>query len=505
MKSLTITDIETDDLGISASGAYIINLNIGRIKTDNCKNINLKNFNDKLVQSKLFNFIFKELKKFKYPSFFETETANLRNDKNLNISKIINILKIKSYTKKFLFTQINLITSDQGTVDSIKSIYPNVNVISKKKIKLKNSNIGFFVLKFYIKSFFIILFLKVFSQSKLISKKLTSSNECFMSLHPNFFYNNKENFFNKKKKNFLLLNFLLTDETHLNYSLLEILKNYYSIKKKLICLESFINIRDIFLSYKNYLKFHEIYKKKLSNRFLINNVDFTNLIKKNLDLSIINRSKLFLTSSGLTNLFSKKKFLKFHLYLFEYNFGFFLIREIKKHKIKVLGYQHGIFSKKMYWMNIILKLQNKLFFPDTVISNSKKSFKDYKYLLKKKVNKIVFKKKEISSLAKKIQIRKKNSLSKINKILILSGTHDIRDIVSFCQKEYAHNKNLLFFIKVHPKNKYFFKDEINIKKINNIEAVVFDSVIISPTSTLAYDFDYLNKKYSIFNSNYKYC
>jgi len=129
MKSLTITDIETDDLGISASGEYIINLNIGRIKTDNCKNINLKNFNDKLVQSKLFNFIFKELKKFKYPSFFETETANLRNDKNLNISKIINILKIKSYTKKFLFTQINLITSDQGTVDSIKSIYPNVNVI----------------------------------------------------------------------------------------------------------------------------------------------------------------------------------------------------------------------------------------------------------------------------------------------------------------------------------------------------------------------------------------
>jgi len=133
MKSLTITDIETDDFSISASGEHIINLNIGTIKTDNCKNINLKNFNDKLVQSKLFNFIFKELKKFKHSPFFETETANLRNDKNLNISKIINILKIKSYTKKFLFTQINLITSDQGTVSSIKSIYPNVNVISKKK------------------------------------------------------------------------------------------------------------------------------------------------------------------------------------------------------------------------------------------------------------------------------------------------------------------------------------------------------------------------------------
>ena len=40
MKSLTITDIETDDFSISASGEHIINLNIGTIKTDNCKNIN---------------------------------------------------------------------------------------------------------------------------------------------------------------------------------------------------------------------------------------------------------------------------------------------------------------------------------------------------------------------------------------------------------------------------------------------------------------------------------
>jgi hypothetical protein len=504
MKSLTITDIEADDFSISANDEHVINLNIGTIKTNNCKIINLKNFNDKLPQSKLFDSIFKQLKKFKHLFFFETEIANLRNDKNLNISKIINILKIKSHTKKILFTQINLVTNDQNTVASIKSIYPNVNVISKK-IKSKNLHIGFYVLKFYIKSFFIVLFLKVFSQSKLIKKKLPSSNECFMSLYPNFFYNNKENFFKRKNKKFFLLNFLLTDETHLNYSFLKILKNYFIIKKKLICLESFINIKDVFSGYKNYLKFHKIYKKKISNKFLINNVDFTNLIKKDLDISIINRSKLFLTSSGLTNLFSKKNLLKFHLYLFEYNFGFFLIREIKKHKIKVLGYQHGIFSKKMYWMNIILKLKNKLFFPDTVISNNKKSFKDYKYLLKKEVSKIVFKKKKISSLAKKIQIRKNNNLSKINKILILSGTHDIRDIISFCQKEYANNKSLLFFIKVHPKNKYFFEDGINIKKINNIEDVVFDSVIISPTSTLAYDFDYLNKKYSIFNSNYKYC
>ena len=31
MKSLTITDIETDDFSISASGEHIINLNIGTI------------------------------------------------------------------------------------------------------------------------------------------------------------------------------------------------------------------------------------------------------------------------------------------------------------------------------------------------------------------------------------------------------------------------------------------------------------------------------------------
>ena len=150
-------------------------------------------------------------------------------------------------------------------------------------------------------------------------------------------------------------------------------------------------------------------------------------------------------------------------------------------------------------------MKSKLFFPDLIISNCKKSLKDYKLIFKDYVKKIIFKNKNISHLAKKINICSNSNLNKVKKILILSGTHDIKDIISFCQIEYIKNKNNIFFIKTHPKNKYIFHNTENIRNIKNRQIKNFDTVIISPTSTIMYDFDFLKKKYSIFNSEYKYC
>ena len=42
-----------------------------------------------------------------------------------------------------------------------------------------------------------------------------------MTIYPNFFLKEKDIFY--KKKNISLLNFLITDETHLNHSFLELI------------------------------------------------------------------------------------------------------------------------------------------------------------------------------------------------------------------------------------------------------------------------------------------
>jgi hypothetical protein len=505
MKSLTIIDINTIDLSICVNDSCIIQLDRGTISTKNCQKINLKNYDNKLVELKIFNKLFNELKKFKKLSFFETDIANLRNDKNLYISKIINILKIKIYLKKFSFKKIKLISENSETIESIKCIFPDVEIILKNKKKNYNNSIIFYIIKFYIKSFFFILFIKIFSQSTLINKSLIKFNECYLSIFPNFYERYKEKFFSKKKEKKFFLNFLITDETHLNSNFFELLQSYYHIKNKLICLESFIHFKDILTSFQNSFNFYETYKRHSSKFYFVENVNLTKFFKKSFDISIINRSKLFLTSAGMSRFLAKAKPTKFHLYLFEYSFGFFLTRIIKSQNIKVLGYQHGIFSKKLYWTNIIIKLKSKLFFPDLIISNCKKSLKDYKLIFKDYVKKIIFKNKNISHLAKRINICSNSNLNKVKKILILSGTHDIKDIISFCQIEYIKNKNNIFFIKTHPKNKYIFHNTENIRNIKNTKIKNFDTVIISPTSTIMYDFDFLKKKYSIFNSEYKYC
>ena len=56
--------------------------------------------------------------------------------------------------------------------------------------------------------------------------------------------------------------------------------------------------------------------------------------------------------------------------MFEYNFGFFLSNNIKRSlsSIKLVGYQHGIFSEKLMWLDLFKKNnKNLLIFPDNIV------------------------------------------------------------------------------------------------------------------------------------------
>ena len=104
--------------------------------------------------------------------------------------------------------------------------------------------------------------------------------------------------------------------------------------------------------------------------------------------SLINRAKLDIYTDAIPRFLKTCKIKKINLYLFEYNFGFFLIRSIREYskKIKIIGYQHGIFSNQLTWFDLIVSLKsNKVFLPDYILSTNKYSLKDYKSKLNKKV------------------------------------------------------------------------------------------------------------------------
>ena len=145
------------------------------------------------------------------------------------------------------------------------------------------------------------------------------------------------------------------------------------------------------------------------------------------------------------------------------------------------------------WIDLITKNNEKVYYPDVIISNYFKSLKIYKDKYKSNNIKYYYNKRKISKLA--VQIKIKPTIKERN-ILIIPGTHDIKDIYSYCKFNLKKFKKDIFFIKLHPKNKFSFEDEKRIKKIKDISQKNFNKIIVSSTSTISYDLHLLNKKYS---------
>lgn len=495
MSKLLITDLSKNYLDIVENGYFFINLNLGKVKILNGNKIFLSKFkvNNLKLKSDLIKGFEKKLIELNDSFYNELETFNLRNDKIISISKIINLLKIKDFIKKKNFKEIKFISDDEASIQSIKSISKKIKIISVKK-KSTNTKLFFIkLLKFYIKTFLIISIIKILNKKKT-TKKI---EEFGLTIFPNFFYKKHENFYNNKK--ITPLNFFLTDETHLGLSTFKIIKYFFKIRKlKIISIEKFIHYSDlsrgILLSVKKFLKSQE------KQSFYINNVNFTEYYKKNFIISLLNRSKLEIYKYAIPRALKKYECKKFHLYLFEYSFGFFIINLLKKSGINIKGYQHGIFSSNLFWFDIILKRNSKNYLPNTVIANNLFSFNAYKTVIKNRT-KIVLKNKKSSNFFKYLNFKDKKS--KYKNILVLSGTHDIEDFYFYVLDQIKKNKNNIYFFKLHPKNKYYINRSNRLRVINNFKGIRFNKIIVSSTSTLIYDLKKLKIPIKIFNPDYK--
>ena len=294
------------------------------------------------------------------------------------------------------------------------------------------------------------------------------------------------------KKNYL--NFSLTDETHLNLSPIKYFNHIKELSQfeNLISVEKYIKFRELFFSMKkfyfDYIKLKRLFNKK----FFFQGIDCSHIIYSHIQISFYNRYKLFLYEESLKKLFENYRPQELHYFLFEYNFGFFLRNKLKKIK-KFVGYQHGIFTDNLMWLDLINSKKN-IFLPDEIVCNRKKSLKTYK----KNFKKILFRQK-INNFENKLKIKTSNS----SNILVYLGQHDMHDCLYFFSNNKKFKDKKIYF-KVHPNNKrninIYSKNFYFVNKINHLKK--FD-VYLAPTTTLIYDFLEKKLKFKVLKFNYK--
>ena len=171
--------------------------------------------------------------------------------------------------------------------------------------------------------------------------------------------------------------------------------------------------------------------------------------------------------------------------MFEYNFGFFLSHNIKKSlsSVHLIGYQHGIFSEKLMWLNLFKENNKNLkIFPDQIVVKYKFCLDSYKKIF------IGIKIMVSDKLKKDININISNKKKYKNKILVLLGLHDSIDTILKITEITETKKNLFFYLQFHPKSKIKLKSiNKNISIISDFKKTKFGSIILSQSSTLIYD------------------
>ena len=476
--NLIILDLQ-NNLNIQENNCNYIKLSSGSINFINSKQLLIKKYLDKyydLFKEKLILNLRKKINTNKLPFLEECEVFNLRNDKELFINKLIVILIVKKFIiKRSKFVKI--ITDDYFTYKAFVKMGLNVNYYGKTK---KIYNFAFLkILKFYLKTLIILILVKF--TKKILFKE--NHENLYLSLYPNLYNNTEESFF--KKKNELKLNFLLTDETHQNFKIKDIKNALLNLNQKnIINMESFINFLDIFkliifLPLNMFKNFYNVEKK-----LIIDNCDFSDFFENYVNKSLINRFKLEIYNRSIIRLKKKFPYIKnFHYFMFEYSFGFFLAKLFKNNfeKIKLIGYQHGIFSDNIMWLDIIKS--NKKYLPHKIIALNKFCLRDYKKKIK--ISNIYLNKRIKKT---KLPIISLTNKKKKNKILIFTGTHDAKDIYNLVLNREKKNSKDVYYFKFHPRIKSKFMQNKFMKKIEKTDNQLFTSILISQTSTLVYDF-----------------
>ena len=464
--------------------------------------VSLKN-NKYLIEQK--NILCKELKKYyiklskKFPNknLYNLEVFNIRNDKIRIFDKFIFFSLVKILINKKRYKKI-LVFSDNGNYNDF---YKSLCADSKENLqivylnsKTKKINYKLSAFFFILKSLLITIYVKIFFTDKLKN----NYENCCLSLYPNFYQESAENFFKGK---YLKLNFIIGDEVLIGNSIGQKISHIKKLQnlKDLLIVEKFISIKDLIGKFFKINSLNNEIKSIDEEKIFYNRIDISKVINDYTKISLYNEFKFGIYENSLFKPFTKHKIKKFHYYMFEYNFGFFLSTYLRKkfNKIHLIGYQHGIFSEKLMWMNLFQDSKiKKILSPNKIIAKYRSSIPAYKKFFYSKVE---LSKNEDWNIPR--FTFKKNSTKKKN-VLVFLGLHDEQQMIDQLHKINNYNKNLKFYLKFHPKSKK--KEITEIEKFNIIKSknnIKFDRIVLSQSSTMLYKLINLGQKFYILRIN----
>ena len=483
MKKIVILDL-SKDIDLKIENSLIFEISYGSANLKNCKKINKNFFSDKkykLYKKNINNLLVNFYKHINNNNFNNDisilELFNQRNDKNQLFNKIFNLIEILKFVRHKKINFIEIITDDLTFLNTYKSLkIKNLKVtnIKKEKISKTFSNYFFKTIIFFVKTFIIVVLSKLFKNRNFNINKL---NEGCLSIFP-LFYKKRKHFF--YKKNLININFQITDETHLGNTLSDNIKSLFEVKRlnNTVSAESFIDISDISINFFSSLNNYRLIKIANKYSFKINNIDFSDQFRNLFFNSLLNYNKLKIYRHSLKKIFDYYNIKKFHFYLFEYNFGYYLsklIREISP-KTVLVGYQHGIYSERLMWQNFSEKINLKDYFPNEIVCKFsysleayKKNFKNLKVYLDKNTKK--------EKKIKKIKFIK-------NQYNVYLGLHDCYNMINELRN---FKKDKKFILNFHPKMKYENKLDLNQNiKIRKFKLSEKRKKILSSTSTIPY-------------------
>ena len=498
MKKIVILDL-SKDIDLKIENSLIFEISYGSANLKNCKKINKNFFSDKKykvykknINNLLGNF-YKHINNNNFNNDISTlELFNQRNDKTQLFNKIFNLIEILKFVKYKKINIIEIVTDDFTFLNTYESLkIKNLKVTSIKKEKISKSFINYFfkTIFFFIKTLIIVVLLKFFKNRNFNIKKL---NEGCLSIFP-LFYKKKKHFF--YKKNLININFQITDETHLGNSLIDNIKSLFEVKKlnNTVSAESFIDVSDICINFFSSLNNYKLIRIANKYNFKINNIDFSDQFKNLFFNSLLNYNKLEIYRHALKKIFDYYNIKKFHFYLFEYNFGYYLSKLIRKisPSTVLIGYQHGIYSERLMWQNFSKKINLKDYFPNEIVCKYpysleayKKNFKDLKIYLDKNTKK--------EKKIKRIKFIK-------NQYNVYLGLHDCYNMINELRN---FKKDKMFILNFHPKMKY--KNKLNLNqniKIKTLKLSEKRKKILSSTSTIPYQLHPFEKFHIIVPKN----
>jgi len=464
--------------------------------------ISLKN-NKYLIEQK--KILCRELKKYydklskKFPNknLYNLEVFNIRNDKIRMFDKFIFFSLVKILINKKKYKKILVFSDNENYGDFYKSLCIDdkqnlkIDYLNSKREKISYKLSAIF---FILKSLLITIYVKLFFTNKLQNYY----ENCCLSLYPNFYQETNENFFKNK---YLKLNFIIGDEVLIGNNLGQKISHIKKLQnlKDLLIVEKFISIKDLISKFFKINSLNNEIKSIDEEKIFYNKIDISQVINDYTKISLYNAFKFEIYENSLFKPFTKHRIKKFHYYMFEYNFGFFLSTYLRKNfnKIHLIGYQHGIFSEKLMWMRLFQESKiKKLLSPNKIVTKFRSSIPAYKKFFYSKVELSKDKEKNIPKF-----IFKKNSKKKEN-ILVFLGLHDEQQMIDQLHKINHYNKSFKFYLKYHPKSKKKeMKDNEKFNVIKSKNNIKFDSIVLSQSSTMIYKLINSKQKFYILRIN----